>query len=369
MTILDLPERIAGLDREARERIERLFVVEPVTGTTDPPPELHGWLEQQFGSVEAVRRQAVVRVTNRWTLVGSLFSPLRRRRPVENGMVAAWRQQVEETRGDPFCDPERQTPADSWGRVRGERMVSGANAAMYDAHHGVVVFAEHDPLAFDEALVVELLEVGRAWAQRSQAADPDARNYLLIWNCGPRAGGSMVHGHAQVLLGRGGHYPQVERLRRDALAYARASGGSYQDDVEAVHRDLGLVVADAGGVTTYASLTPVKERELIVAGRPGMDERDPAFASAVARLAVAARDVLGMRAFNLALHRSPIGAPASDEGAEAWAHVGPSVHLVDRGDPGSTASDIGAMELYAAAVVGSDPFDIAERLRAAFAAP
>jgi hypothetical protein len=42
------------------------------------------------------------------------------------------------------------------------------------------------------------------------------------------------------------------------------------------------------------------------------------------------------------------------------------VHLVDRGDPGSTASDIGAMELYGASVVGNDPFDIAERLRAAF---
>jgi hypothetical protein len=43
-------------------------------------------------------------------------------------------------------------------------------------------------------------------------------------------------------------------------------------------------------------------------------------------------------------------------------------HLVDRGDPGSTASDIGAMELYGAAVVGSDPLEIAERLRTAFAA-
>lgn len=369
MSILDLPARIAALDAGARERVERLFAVEPVTGTTDPPPELHAWLEQQFGSVEAVRRQAVVRVTNRWTLQGSLFSPLRKRRPIENGVVAAWRQQVEETRGDPFCDPERQTPADSWGRVRGERMLSGANAAMYDAHHGVIVFAEHDPLAFDEALVVELLDVGRAWAERSRQADPEAANYLLIWNCGPRAGGSMVHGHAQVLLGGGDHYPQVERLRRDALAYAEAAGGSYQDDVEAVHRDLGLMVSEADGVATYASLTPVKERELVVAGRPGMDERDPAFAHAVARLAVAARDVLGLRAFNLALHRRPIGPAGTDGAGGTWARLGPTVRLVDRGDPGSTASDIGAMELYAASVVGSDPFDVADRLRAALAAP
>jgi hypothetical protein len=369
VTILELPARIERLPAPARERVERMFEVTLVHGRTDPPPAMHAWLERQFGAVDAVRRQAVVRVTNRWTLDGSLLSPLRGRRPVENGRTAAWRRQVEETRGDPFCDPERQTPADTWGRVRGERMISGANAAMYDAHHGVLVFAEHDPLAFDEGLVVELLAVGRAWAERSREADREARNYLLIWNCGPRAGGSVVHGHAQVLLGRDRHYPQVERLRRDALAYERASGRGYQDDLEACHRDLGLVVADDGGVTTYASVTPVKEREIVVAGRPGTDERDPAFASAVARLVVAARDVLGMRAFNLALHRPPLGDRGTDGAADGWDRIGPVVHLVDRGDPGSTASDIGAMELYGAAVVGSDPFAIAERLRDAFAAP
>jgi hypothetical protein len=370
VSILDLPARIERLPAAARARVERIFSVERVDGRTDPPQPMHDWLARQFGSVDAVREQAVLRVVNRWTLEGSLFSPLRGRRPIENGMTAAWRRQVEETRGDPFCDPERETPADTWGRIRGERMVSGANAAMYDGHHGVLVFAEHDPLAYDEALVAELLDVGRAWADRSHDADTAARNYLLIWNCGPRAGGSMVHGHAQVLLGRGRHYPQVERLRRDALAYQGASGRRYADDLEACHRDLGLVVAELDGVTTYASLTPVKERELVVAGRPGMDERDPAFASAVAHVAVAARDVLGMRAFNFALHRPPLAGPVADpaEGVDAWDHVGPTVHLVDRGDPASTASDIGAMELYAAAVIGSDPFDVAERLREAFAA-
>jgi hypothetical protein len=306
----------------------------------------------------------VVRVTNRWTLDGSLFSPLRGSRPVQDGKRRTWDEQVAETRGDPFCDPERRTPADRWGRVRGRHMVSGANAAMYDAHHGVLVFNEHDPLAFGREQVVEMLHVGREWAERSRADDPDAANYLLIWNCGPRAGGSVVHGHAQVLLGRGAHYPQVERLRRDAATYAAATGQDYLADLVASHRDLGLVVSEADGVTAYASLTPVKERELVVAGPPGMDERQDAFAGAVARLVVSARDVLGVRAFNLALHRPPLG----QEGAGDWERIGPVVHLVDRGDPGSTASDIGAMELYGASVVGGDPFDISERLRTSDAA-
>jgi hypothetical protein len=224
-----------------------------------------------------------------------------------------------------------------------------------------MIFREHDPLAYGAEQVAEMLAVGREWAERGRQADAEAVNYLLVWNCGPRAGGSMVHGHAQMLLGRGAHYPQVERLRRDAATYASATDGDYFGDLVAAHRDLGLVVTEAGGVAIVSSLTPVKERELLVIGPPGMDEREPAFADAVAGLAVAARDVLEMRAFNLALHRPPLS-----DATDGWERMGPVVHLVDRGDPGSPASDIGAMELYGASVVGNDPFAIAERLRGAF---
>ena len=360
MTILDLPATIAGLPPEARERVERLFRIDVAVGSNVPPLEMHEWLRRQFGSVEAVKRQSIVRVTNKWSLDGSLISPLRGRRPMQDGDGQSWAELVEETRGDPFCDPERQTPADAWGRIRGRYLVTGANAAMYDTHHGLMIFHEHDPLAFEAEQVVEMLAVGRAWAARSRERDEDAVNYLLIWNCGPRAGGSMVHGHAQMLLGRGAHYPQVERLRRDAAMYAAKTGGGYLGDLVSAHRDLGLVTHEADGVAVLASLTPVKERELLVIGPPGMDEREPAFAEVVARLAVAARDVLEMRAFNLALHRPPL-AGATD----GWEGMGPVVHLVDRGDPGSMASDIGAMELYGASVVGNDPFAIAERLRGA----
>jgi galactose-1-phosphate uridylyltransferase len=343
--------------------VERLFAVDVATGRTDPPPEMEAWLVSHFGSVAAVREQTIVRVTNRWSLEGTLFSTLRSRRPVEGGRNGALAAEVEATRGGPFCHPERDTPADTWGRVRTAHAVTGANAAMYDGQHAVIVLDDHDPLAFDEGIVHEVLGIGRQWADRAREADPGAVNYLLIWNCGWRAGGSVVHGHAQVLLGRGAHYPKVERLRRDAQAYAAAAGGAYLADLLAAHRDLGLVVAEAGGVAVVASLTPVKEHELLVIGPPGMDEREPAFADLLARTLVAYRDEVGVRAFNLALHRPPLEVHEGED----WSAIGPVVHLVDRGDPGSRASDIGGMELYAASVVGSDPFELAARLRGTLA--
>jgi hypothetical protein len=359
--ILELPRLIEALPATGQERVRRMFDVDVVEGRTDPPAELSAWLTEHFGSVEAVRRQRIVRVTNRWTLDGALFSPLRGSRPLDGGRLKAFAQQVEATRGDEFCHPETGTPADTWGRVRGRHSITGANAAKYDARHGLVIFDEHDPLAFDLDSVTDMLEVGHEWAQRGHAEEPQAAAYLLIWNAGPRAGGSIVHGHAQVLLGREHHYPQVERLRRDAATYAAATGGDFVQDVVAVHRDLGLVIHEADGVATLASLAPVKERELLVVGQAGKDEREPAFADAVARAAVAYRDALGVRAFNLALHRPPIDPPRAAR--DGWQRIPPIVHLVDRGDPDSRSSDIGAMELYAASVVGGDPFALAGGLR------
>jgi hypothetical protein len=363
--VADLPDRIAGLPATARERVEALFEITVAEGSTNPPAELTPWLERHFGSVEAVRHQRVVRVMARWSLEGTLFAPLRARRPMSSGSHDAFARLVEATIGDEFCHPETGTPADPWGRIRGRRSITAANAAKYDGRHGVVISDVHDPLGFDHDSVIDMLEVGRAWAERGRAEDPSASNYLLIWNCGPRAGGSIVHGHAQVLLGRDPHYAGLERLRRQALAYEEATGEGLLADLVSVHRELGLVVFEADGVAALASMTPIKERELWVVGQPGMDELHPAFASLVARVAVGYRDVLGVRAFNLALERSPLDPDRASR--DGWQRLPPLVRIVDRGDPDSRSSDIGAMELYAASVVGSDPFEVAEELRAAMA--
>lgn len=356
--VLELPDRIARLSGPARERADRLFEVRLVTGSTVPPPELEPWLAKTFGSVGAVAAQTLVKATNLATLESTIFAPLRARRPIDgrgSGNLAA---EIGATEDDPFCHPETGTPAEPFGRVRGARVVSGANAALADAHHAVFVFDVHDPLGFDEELVRDLLDTSRRWAETARAVDPAAVNYLLIWNCLWRAGGSVVHGHAQALLGAGRHYEQPERLRRDVAAHAaRNAGGDLVEEIVAVHRSLGLAVEIDDGVTLIASLTPRKERELLLVGTAGMEETDPRFAGALAGTLLAYRDRIGVRSFNLALWRPPLVAD------DAWAQVPPIARLVDRGDPFVRASDIGGMELYGTPIVGSDPFELVEALR------
>ncbi len=182
-----------------------------------------GWLERTFGSVDAVRQQTMVKVTNLATLEATIFAPMRARRPLDRAASGeSLAAEIESTEGDPFCRPETGTPADTFGRVRGTRVVTGANAALADAHHGVIVFDRHDPLDFDAELIADVMATGRTWAERARTDDPGAGNYFLMWNCLWRAGGSVVHGHAQVLLGSGPHIARLERLRRDVERYRAA---------------------------------------------------------------------------------------------------------------------------------------------------
>ena len=354
-SIAELEERIAGLPPEARAAAERIFAVSTTTGRLDPPPEMREWITKQFGSVEAVTTQHIVRVTNLVLLEGALFNDVRARRPIEVKGTDEVRETIERSRGDPFCHPETGTPADTFGRIKGEHGITASNIAKYDTYHGVLVFDEHDPLAAMDADVIrERLGISRRWALAANEEDPAAKYYFLIWNCLWRAGGSIVHGHMQMTVTRGMHYPRVEMLRRRSLAYDEQHGRDYFDDLWLVHDALGLG-DERDRARVFASLVPIKESEIVIIGRPGEDET--ALAGAIAR-AIAAYRAQGVVSYNLALLLPPLSADGND-----WRRFPPHARLVDRGDPANKTSDIGGMELYAASVVAADPFRLAEVLR------
>ena len=354
-----LPALIGGLPEEDRALAERIFDVSTTIGRLEPPEAMLPWIEKSFGSVDAVREQRVVKVTNRVTLEGTLFNELRASRPLDTGVSLDLDREIAATEGDPFCRPEEGTPADVFGRVRGEHATTASNVAKYDGFHGVIVFDDHDPLRLTPEKVSDYVSVGLQWGRKALQADPEAKYLFLIWNCLWRAGGSIIHGHAQVTATRGSHYPKVERLRRAAAAYRAEHGSDYFGDLHRAHDALGLAVPAEGGARAFASLTPVKEKELVVVGDSPDAEDLQRTVGALLRDFVGA---LGVRAFNVAFYMPPLAAAGPTE--EDWSGFPTVVYIVDRGDPANRTSDIGAMELYAASVVASDPFRVAEALRA-----
>ena len=357
MSIVELEDHIAALPAEAREAAARIYAVSATTGTLVPPDEMRPWIEKLFGSVAAVRSQRIIRVTDLVTLEGALFNALRAMRPLAVPAKSAQEiaETVRSTVGDPFCSVETGTPADDFGRIRGLGSVTASNVAKYDGYHGVLVFDRHDPLApLDAAALTDHLATARAWAEAAVTRDPAARYYFLMWNCLWRAGGSIVHGHMQMTTTRGLHYPKVERLRQAAAGYAERFGRDYFDDVWLVHEALGLG-AIVGGARVMATLTPVKERELLILGRPGAGEAS--IAAGIAHGLESLRG-LGVVAHDLALYLPPLAADGTD-----WRRFPPVARLVDRGDPGSRTCDIGSMELYAASVIAADPFTVGAALQ------
>ena len=355
-SVVDLEDAIASLPSEARAAADRLFSISATTGRLDAPPEMHAWIAKLFGSVDAVREQRIVRVSNTVTFEGALFNDLRAMRPMEVKGADEVRATIASSLNDPFSRPETGTPADIFGRVEGQHGVTASNVAKYDGFHGVLVFKEHDPLApMDASAVRDHLSTARRWAERALESDGAGRYYFLLWNCLWRAGGSIVHGHMQMTATRGMHYPKIELLRRQALAYDALHKSDYFDDLWVVHDALGLG-AELDGVRSIASLVPIKEREILILGRPGADESS--LAPAIAR-AVATYRRAGVVSYNMALYVPPLSPDGED-----WRRFPPLARLVDRGDPANKTSDIGAMELYAASVVAADPSRLAEALRA-----
>ena len=384
-TIDQLQERVAALPPVRRELAQRLFEIVETEGVIVPPPEMEPWLARTFGAVEATLRQRIIRVTNRWTFEGATFNPLRSRRPgsgsTQSGAPATspatspagplalppeLRERITATEGDDFCDPDHRTPADSFGRVRGRHVVTAANVAKAEGWHSVAIFDRHDPLAIDAALVADLLAVAGEWAGRAYERDDAARYFFLLWNCLPRAGASLIHGHAQMTLSTGMAQARVELWRAAAARYAGETGGDYFADLAAVYRGLGLTVPTRDpAVTMFASLTPAKEREFVLLAPPWRaDGRSLALESLADPLAaglVVMIHTLGVRAFNVAIFGPPL---SGDPRAEKWAGFPLVARFVDRGNPLAPTSDIAALELFGSSVVASDPFDVARSLRA-----
>ena len=320
-SVVQLPSLIAGLQPADRERWDSLYAVEEHDGVCVIPPALVPKVVQWFSrtddddphnaALERVEHQCPVGVCNLRTFEETRFSPLRVQRPLPAGVrpgtateaAAAVERVYEETRGAgacDFCEMEKLTPPDVWGRVSGPRgtgCVSSSNVAKVGGDHGMVILRDHHPIAplLDPAtavdVIADVLETAREWARccvahrmaarsaagtaaRADAAAGGRWFPALMWNVGLGSGASQPHGHAQVLVGEGRAPGRAELLRRAERDHRRVTGRAYLDDLLWCHQTVGLAVpvppAAAGAEPTafiLALLTPIVTHEMCVLGR------------------------------------------------------------------------------------------------------
>ena len=79
--ISNLAEIVRAWPQEDQALFKRVFHVTTTTGHLVVPPCMDEWIERQFGSVDTVSSQCIVKVTNLVTMEGALFNGLRSMRP------------------------------------------------------------------------------------------------------------------------------------------------------------------------------------------------------------------------------------------------------------------------------------------------
>ena len=351
-SIADLDSLLGGLPRADQERFSRIYHHSVVEAQLRVPSPMVPWVKAHFPSVAAVESQRIVRIVNRITGEGALFNPLRSQRPHQS---ASRQPQTQEfvSEEDLLAQPLDLTPEDPFGRLQNDHGVTAANIAKYDALHSLLVFTEADPLAFTQESLAGHLDLAWRWVQEAHRWNPQARYPYILWNCLWRAGGSLLHGHFQMVLAGHMHYAKIERLRQDAEAYRQRYGLSYFQELTAVHLALGCA-AQVGDISVLAHLTPLRDKEVLVLA----PRLTPDAVNAVYQVLVAFRDRLGVRSFNMGVLLPPI-APVP----ESWDDFPMVVRLVDRGTLESRTSDVGGMELFAESVVATDPFSVADSIQ------
>jgi hypothetical protein len=155
-----------------------------------------------------------------------------------------------------------------------------------------------------------------------------------------------------VSITRGLHYGKVEVQRRAAVSYRDEFGTGFFDDLFLAHQSLGLGER-LGEIRVMVNITPLKEKEIVLLAPAVNDNLSRAIYQALRCMV----ESLNVVSFNLVMWQPPLIQTSED-----WSDVPIIVRMVDRGDALNRTSDIGAMELYAASVVSSDPFRVAEAL-------
>jgi hypothetical protein len=337
-----LPDMIGGLTVHDREIWDRIYSVSSTIGELALPDALRREEEKYTPFLH----QKILRITNRISGESTLFNELRARRPLEARREETSLAEITADQDCAFCHPLEQTPSDLFGRVEGRYSLTASNLAKYDGLHALVIFREHDPFVIAEEPIRDFLEVAHTWCIRAHQHNPRARYPFFMWNCLWRAGASVIHGHAQVLLAAEPYRAVGEWLHAQDR-YQDRYGSPYGMDLFYLHQVIGLGRSYPEG-EILAYLTPVKEKEVVILA-PAVENLPPLISRTLSTY-----HRLGVRSFNLAVLQPPLGVP------------GPVMaRLVDRGDLLSRSSDIGGMELYGGtAVVSSDPFLLADALAA-----
>lgn len=341
-SILNLPKEYGHFNPGEKGLFDMVYSFSVSSGRVVIPHGLKTWAIKQFGSLEAVETQEILRITNKLTLESTLFNGFRASRPTHSSGEVNLDRLIEETLMEPFAEAGEMTPEDRFGRIIGPHDMTASNIAKYDSHHGLVIFDNPDPIHFSQKELTGHFTTALKWIAAANQEDPGALYPVIAWNALWKAGASRVHGHLHVLLARGEPYPAMHLFKK-IDDYMQRSKRFYFETLFLIHYRLGLGM-EKHGVRVFAHITPKKEKEIILISH----KADNRLFSAIHRVLGSLTKDLGVESFNLAVMMPPLD--------QSWGSFPVITRIVDRGPLSERTTDVASMELLLnQSVVAGDP--------------
>ncbi|MEN6592684.1 MAG: hypothetical protein ABFC12_05525 [Methanobacterium sp.] len=305
-------------------------------------------------SLKMFKEQQIIKFFNVWTGEGTIFNSLRASRPglkLEGDAKHLQKLIKDSKKRCDFCDPERYTPEDSFGRIKGKFCITAANIAKYDAWSSLLIFKKHNPLEFSLQELSDYFETAFKWFNKVYQKDERYHFPFMVWNCLYKAGASQIHGHGQLLMTREFPYAKMENLNSSVAKYKKEVGKDYFSDLYYLHHALGLAQS-YGEVKFMVSITPLKEKEILIISPEAPSESNEA-KEVIFKILRCYVDVLGVESFNLALYCPSLK-------SYGYPYL---VKIVDRGPLFINTADMGGMELYGSSIAANDPYKVIKSIR------
>ena len=231
---------------------------------------------------------------------------------------------------DPFCDPLKNTPFDSWGRLENKFAITASNLAKSSKNHSLVIFKEHNLEKVNLKDIENVFKLANLWLNKF-----NDKFKIIIWNFGFRAGASIYHPHLQIFSLN--EMPlKIKDLFDKFDNYKNIFNSDYLKDYFLLTKFLKLG-EEYKNIKISLNLTPIRDKEIIFWG----DNFDKKIKN-ISYIVYSYLKSLFQEDFNLFLfinNNSFLG------------------FLVSRGNKNKLNSDIGSLELYAFSVVGFDLID------------
>jgi hypothetical protein len=356
-SIGEIQSLVRSLDPKLRNMFENVFDVNVYSGVSVPSSQIEPSILHEFGSIEAVRSQRIVKIVNKVTSNSATYNPLFDVRITsEKGLIDSVEEAnfSNDTIGGLLAHTVPGSISDPFDRVIGEHSVVTGTLLKADVYHGLLIPSGSGVTHFNNDVLTDYLRTSWRWIRTAHDYDKAAVYPLIVWNA--RVSDALGQGYPLepigLFLGKGKHYAAIERDRQAASLY-RDGVYDYYHDLFLIHEALGLGYSSCD-TKTFVDLTPSHSGSEVVVLSQNIS--DSVF-DEVYHAFCMFRDQFTSAEFHFAMTSPPLG--SSDEN---WLGF-PSVCRFVVPD-GIIASRFGfnGMDLFGQSVITRDPFVVARAL-------